>query len=410
MFCCSVCHSVFASQKLRKACKCICPFCFNEQICDPEQPALHMQSLLQSAQADKTPAVKNPKTRGNKAQQVEASWSSIKARGTRTGTWIASLYVGGLAAAIMAIFVSNSSYLQAELNRHFNSGSVADFNALGSKPAVESTRYGLEAFLAPQQQAGISAAPSRLQIKQLLEQFANADSKQRQELLIKAPSQVADAKQSLPQIMAPLAVAGLNIGNAQKYGQLWSYRVEQPGKRLRQLFVLPSSQLRFSWDAWNASSQLEGQEFCRKMPQQQVEMCVQLQASNYYNYGFSNEASASNHMGLCWMCFNIQFPDLTSIYAYAPSDSQQCKYLLNCLQNGNNMFKLLLRYPEKNPQANQAIISEIVGLGWLNDYERSLAGIPAYKTQDPKQPNSRQQPEDKTPPRIQSASAGQLVH
>lgn len=410
IFSCSVCHSIFASHKLRKADICICPFCFNKQSCDPDQSALELQALQQAEAPAPALAEISKRPRSSSQQQLEDSWIRKQAAESRTGRWIAGFYIAGFSCFIMAIFITNSSHLQTRISSYLASANIFPGNeAFKNQQAIDNTSLNIDAFLAPQQQDAISAAPARQQVKKMLEQFVSADAVQRNDLLINDPMQDGSRQQQLEQIMQPQTIAGLSIGSAQKYAKLWSYNVEHPGKRLRQLFVLPSGSLRFSWDAWNASSDMQGEQFCQSMPTQAVAMCAKLQGSNYYNYAFNYEQSSSNYQGRRWMCFNIQFADLSSIYAYAPVDSPQSKYLLNCLQNGNSMFKLKLHYPEKAARANQAIISDIVGLGWLNDYERTLAGIPAYKNELGTEQNGKQQPQNKNRPNIQSASSGSII-
>ena len=116
------------------------------------------------------------------------------------------------------------------------------------------------------------------------------------------------------------------------------------------------------WEAWVGWSEMSWREMIEKRPTEPVLCRVQVTATDYFNYRFSDETA--------WESYWLESPDAeASLYGYVPKGGVM-DHLLKPADNERRVpFLVKLAFPEGETRGNQVEIVEVVGRSWVNPEE-----------------------------------------
>lgn len=155
-------------------------------------------------------------------------------------------------------------------------------------------------------------------------------------------------------------------------GFLWVMATDDQYSNKMLAFEKTRSGLRFDWESYVNYSDVPWTDFVDQQHARQSEFRVTLSKDNYYNYRFSDEEE--------YLCYRLTDPmNKRTCYGYTPRKSQAAGVLegmlgiLNVqaeeegipLERASVKVILKLRFPERTPDAGQAMINKVVCGGWV---------------------------------------------
>jgi hypothetical protein len=129
---------------------------------------------------------------------------------------------------------------------------------------------------------------------------------------------------------------------------------------MRDMVLVPNNgKLLVDWESWVGWSEMSWEDFRSQRPTEGKWFRVVMTRADYYNYDFKDERH--------WASYRLGSPDdSTWLFGYAPRTSKVDEEIRPVEATEKSRLLLKLKYPPNATQADQVLIEEVKGVGWLD--------------------------------------------
>lgn len=142
-------------------------------------------------------------------------------------------------------------------------------------------------------------------------------------------------------------------------GEKWaSFRIETGEFRRGRIFLVQDGGWKIDWESWAGWSPMSWDQLKTRRPREPVRIRAVVRAIDYYNFEFSDESE--------WAAFVLVPPDDSdSLYGYVPRFGS-VRSRTPVMGEKEERLLLDIRFPADSNAANQVLIDDVVGEGWLD--------------------------------------------